>query len=46
MTEQAADTAIEQACHSLRLPTMRSRFVEIAEGWSNSASPLGSLTPT
>jgi DNA replication protein DnaC len=31
MTEQAADAAIEQACHSLRLPTIRSRFVEIAD---------------
>ncbi|MGF7237907.1 MAG: IS21-like element helper ATPase IstB [Frankia sp.] len=31
MTEQAADAAVDQACRALRLPTMRSRFVEIAD---------------
>jgi len=31
MTEQAADTAVDQACRSLRLPTIRSRFTEIAD---------------
>lgn len=31
MTEQAADAAIDQACRSLRLPTMRARFVEIIQ---------------
>lgn len=30
MTEQAADAAIDQACRSLRLPTIRQRFGEIA----------------
>ena len=31
MTEQAADAAVDQACRSLRLPTIRSRFTEIAD---------------
>ncbi len=31
VTEQAADAAVDQACRMLRLPTMRSRFAEIAE---------------
>lgn len=31
MTEQAADAAVDQACRALRLPTLRSRFVEIAD---------------
>ena len=31
MTEQAADAAVDQACRSLRLPTFRSRFTEIAD---------------
>ncbi|MGH8918156.1 MAG: ATP-binding protein, partial [Actinomycetes bacterium] len=31
MTEQAADAAVDQACRSLRLPTIRERFGEIAE---------------
>ncbi len=31
MTEQATDAAVDQACRALRLPTMRSRFVEIAD---------------
>jgi DNA replication protein DnaC len=30
LTEQAADAAIDQACRILRLPTVRSRFSEIA----------------
>jgi hypothetical protein len=30
MTEQAADAAIDQACRMLRLPTVRTRFGEIA----------------
>ena len=30
MTEQAADAAIDQACRSLRLPTMRTQFGPIA----------------
>ena len=30
MTEHAADAAIDQACRMLRLPTIRSRFDEIA----------------
>jgi DNA replication protein DnaC len=32
MTEQAADAAVDQACRSLRLPTIRTRFTEIADG--------------
>jgi DNA replication protein DnaC len=31
MTDQAANASIDQACRALRLPTMRSRFVEIAD---------------
>ncbi len=31
MTEQAADTAVDQACRSLRLPTIRSRYAEITD---------------
>jgi DNA replication protein DnaC len=31
MTEQAADAAVDQACRSLRLPTLRARFAEIAD---------------
>jgi DNA replication protein DnaC len=31
MTEQAADTAVHQACRMLRLPTIRSQFGELAE---------------
>jgi len=31
VTDQAADAAVDQACRMLRLPTMRSRFAEIAE---------------
>jgi DNA replication protein DnaC len=30
LTEQAADAAIEQACRLLRLPTIRSRFTDVA----------------
>ncbi|MEO6714022.1 MAG: IS21-like element helper ATPase IstB [Mycobacteriales bacterium] len=29
MTEQAADAAVDQACRSLRLPTVRTRFEEV-----------------
>jgi DNA replication protein DnaC len=31
VTEQAADAAVDQACRALRLPTIRSRFGEIAD---------------
>jgi hypothetical protein len=31
MTEQAADAAVDQACRALRLPTMRTRFIEVAD---------------
>lgn len=31
MTEQAADAAVDQAGRSLRLPTIRSHFTEIAD---------------
>jgi DNA replication protein DnaC len=31
MTDQAAEASVDQACRALRLPTMRSRFVEIAD---------------
>jgi len=31
VTEQAADAAIDQACRMLRLPTMRTRFAEVAD---------------
>src|SRR5215218_10109584 len=31
MTEEAADAAVGQACRALRLPTMRARFVEVAD---------------
>lgn len=31
LTEQAADTAIDQACRMLRLPTIRSHFTETAD---------------
>ena len=31
MTEQAAEAAVDQACRSLRLPTLRARFAEIAD---------------
>ena len=31
MTEQAADAAIDQACRTLRLPTMRARSTEIIQ---------------
>ena len=31
MTEQAADATVDQACRALRLPTMRARFVEVAD---------------
>ncbi len=31
VTEQAADAAVDQACRMLRLPTMRSRFGEVAD---------------
>ncbi|MDH6222039.1 hypothetical protein M2283_009386 [Streptomyces pseudovenezuelae] len=31
LTEQAADTAIDQACRMLRLPTIRSQFPDLAE---------------
>ena len=31
MTEQAADAAVDQACRALRLPTLRARFVEVAD---------------
>jgi len=30
MTEQAAQAAVDQACRSLRLPTIRARVEEIA----------------
>ncbi|GGL45966.1 hypothetical protein GCM10011588_70920 [Nocardia jinanensis] len=32
MTEQAADAAVDRACRLLRLPTVRARFNEIADG--------------
>nr|WSZ20633.1 IS21-like element helper ATPase IstB [Streptomyces canus]WSZ21094.1 IS21-like element helper ATPase IstB [Streptomyces canus] len=31
LTEQAADTAVDQACRMLRLPTIRSQYPELAE---------------
>jgi DNA replication protein DnaC len=31
MTEQAADAAVDQVCRSLRLPTIRASFIEIAD---------------
>lgn len=31
LTEQAADTAVDQACRMLRLPTIRAKFPELAE---------------
>ncbi len=31
MSEQAADTAVDQACRMLRLPTIRARFPDLAE---------------
>ncbi|WP_198655615.1 ATP-binding protein, partial [Streptomyces geranii] len=31
LTEQAADTAIDQACRMLRLPTIRGQFPDLAE---------------
>ena len=31
LTEQAADATIDQACRMLRLPTMRTRFAEVAD---------------
>lgn len=31
LTEQAATTAVDQACRVLRLPTIRSQFPELAE---------------
>ena len=31
MTEQAADAAVDHAYRSLRLPTIRCRFIEIAD---------------
>lgn len=31
LTEQAANTAVDQACRMLRLPTIRSQFPELAE---------------
>lgn len=31
VTEQAADTPVDQACRLLRLPTMRARFAEVAD---------------
>jgi DNA replication protein DnaC len=31
LTEQAADTAVDQACRMLRLPTVRSQYPELAE---------------
>ncbi|MBQ0926756.1 IS21-like element helper ATPase IstB [Saccharopolyspora endophytica] len=31
LTEQAADTAVDQACRMLRLPTIRSQFNDIAD---------------
>jgi DNA replication protein DnaC len=31
MTQQAAEAAVDQACRSLRLPTLRMRFAEIAD---------------
>ncbi|KJK34070.1 hypothetical protein UK15_37650 [Streptomyces variegatus] len=31
LTEQAADTAIDQACRMLRLPTFRGQFSDLAE---------------
>jgi DNA replication protein DnaC len=31
MTEQAADAVVDQACRSLRLPTIRASFIEIAD---------------
>ena len=30
-TEQAADTAVDQACRMLRLPTIRAKFPELTE---------------
>lgn len=31
LTEQAADTAVDTACRMLRLPTIRTKFGELAE---------------
>lgn len=31
LTEQAATTAVDQACRMLRLPTIRSQFPDLAE---------------
>ena len=31
LTEQAADTAVDQACRMLRLPTIRTQYPELAE---------------
>ena len=31
LTEEAADTAVDQACRMLRLPTIRTQFSEMAE---------------
>jgi len=31
VTEQATDAAVDQACRMLRLPTMRTRFAEVAD---------------
>ncbi|MFI7523376.1 IS21-like element helper ATPase IstB [Micromonospora globbae] len=31
LTEQAADAAIDSACRALRLPTLRSRFADVAD---------------
>ena len=35
MTEEAADTAIDQACRMLRLPTIRASFPDMADQASN-----------
>ena len=31
LTEQAAETAVDTACRMLRLPTIRTKFGEVAE---------------
>lgn len=56
LTEQAADTAVDQACRMLRLPTIRSQYPELAEAalrdqmtyrgsWPNCCCPNATTGP-
>jgi hypothetical protein len=37
VTEQSADAAVDQACRSLRLPTVRMRYEEVVAAAENNS---------